>query len=401
MLVVAAKHNTGGVVFVVCARSHTGKQSRDTLMALQRQRNWAKAEMAGTAKAGSLLRRIINQRRLALRVGCWSAHGDEMKRRTATSLLAASTVPLVFAKRSQGATGRLRVGTVGLPRSSPHWQIFIRQMAERGYIEGDNFVFEFVEGTGGLHDFKSAYQELAARKVDIFLVVGTERALKAAREVSQTIPIVIGAIDYDPLAHGHVTDLARPGGQITGVYFQQIELTAKRLQILKDTFPGMKSATVFWGTPSADQWKAAQAVAPSLGIDLVGIQFEHGPYDYDAAFARVAPEHRQHLLVVSMGVFFSDRARLAQFALAACTRSMFAGREWTASGGLLSYGPYLDSMFQRLAEYVDRIARGMKPSELPIEQPAAFELVINLKTARALELAIPASILARANEVIE
>jgi putative tryptophan/tyrosine transport system substrate-binding protein len=115
----------------------------------------------------------------------------------------------------------------------------------------------------------------------------------------------------------------------------------------------------------------------------------------------VPPEHREHLLVVSMGDFFSDRERLARFALAACTRSMFSGREWVNAGGLLSYGPNLVGMFQRLAEYVDRIARGMMPSELPIEQPAAFELVINLRTARALDIAIPASILARAHEVLE
>jgi putative ABC transport system substrate-binding protein len=324
-----------------------------------------------------------------------------MRRRTASGLLVASVGPLIFARPSRSTTVKLRVGAVGLSRSSPHWQIFIRQMADRGHIEGDNFVFELVEASGGLHDFKSAYQALAALGVDIFLVVGTERALRAAREVSQTIPIVIGAIDYDPLAHGHIADLARPGGQITGVYFQQIELTAKRLQLLKDTFPGMASATVFWGTPSADQWEAARAAAQSLGIHLVGVQFQKRPYDYEAAFAQIAPEHRQHLLVVSMGDFFGDRARLAEFALAACTRSMFAGREWATAGGLMSYGPYLGSMFQRLADYVDRIARGMKPSELPIEQPATFELVINMKTARALELAIPSSILARANEVIE
>lgn len=316
-------------------------------------------------------------------------------------MLAASVVPWAFPRPSQGAPGKLRVGAVGLSRASPHWQIFIRQMAERGYVEGDNFVFDLVEGTGGLHDFRTAYSELAARRADIFLVVGTERALKAARDVSQTIPIVIGAIDYDPLANGHVADLARPGGLITGVYFRQIELTAKRLQVLKQTFPDMRSATVFWGTPSAEQWKAAQGAAPSLGLELVGVEFQRRPYDYDAAFARIAPEHRQHLLVVSMGDFFSDRARLAQFALAARTRSMFAGREWVAAGGLLSYGPNLGGMFQRLAEYVDRIARGMKPSELPIEQPAAFDLVVNLKTARALGLAIPGSILARANEVVE
>lgn len=274
-------------------------------------------------------------------------------------------------------------------------------MTERGYIEGDNFAFDLVEVTGGQSDFRSAYRDLAARKVDLFLVVGTERALSAAREASNTIPTVIGAIDYDPMTHGYVTDLARPSGNITGVYFQQIELTAKRLQILKDAFPQMRSVTVFWGAPSADQWKAAQDVAPRLGLELVGVPFQDRPYDYDSAFAAIAPEHREHLLVVSMGDFFNDRARLAQFALAQCARSMFAGREWVSAGGLLSYGPNLASMVQRLAEYVDRIARGALPSELPIEQPAAFELVLNLKTARELGVALPVSIFARANEVLE
>lgn len=274
-------------------------------------------------------------------------------------------------------------------------------MAERQYIEGDNFVFEFIEGTGGHHDFKSAYRDLVSRNVDILLVLGTERALRAAREASTTIPTVIGAIDYDPVTHGYVKDLARPTGNITGVYFQQIELTAKRLQIFKDAFPSMRSVTVFWGTPSADQWKAAQDAASRLGVELVGVRFQNRPYDYDRAFTAIAPEHRQHLLVVSMGDFFVDRARLAQFALTTCTRSMFAGREWVDAGGLLSYGPNLSGMVQRLAEYVDRIARGAKPSELPIEQPAAFELVVNLRTAKALGVALPASIFARANEVLE
>jgi ABC-type uncharacterized transport system substrate-binding protein len=354
-----------------------------------------------TPNAGSLSCRIINRRQARGCAGCRSACGDRMRRRTATRLLVASALPLPFASPSLGATKQLRVGAVGLSRSSPHWQVFLREMAERGYVEGDNFSFELIEGTGGLYDFKSGYQTLAARKVDIFLVVGTERALRAAREVSSTTPTVIGAIDYDPVAHGHVADLAKPGGHITGLYFQQIELTAKRLQILRDAFPAMRSVVVFWGAPSTDQWKAARDAAPSLGLELFGVQFHDQPHDYDAALAGIAPEHRQHLFVVSMGDFFSDRERLARFALASCARSMFAGREWVVSGGLMSYGPNLVSMFQRLAEYVDRIARGMKPSELPIEQPAAFELVVNLRTAKTLGVGLPASILARTNEVIE
>jgi putative ABC transport system substrate-binding protein len=328
---------------------------------------------------------------------------NQMKRRKATRLLAASALPLPFAKVSIATTRPLRVGAVGLSRSSPHWQVFIRDMADRGYVEGDNFIFDLVEVTDGFYDYdvRSAYRTLAARKADLFLAIGAERSLRAAQEASPTIPIIIVAIDYDPVAHGYVKDLAKPGGRITGAYFQQIELTAKRLQILKDAFPDMRSVTVFWGSPSVDQWNAAQKAAPSLDLELVGVQFNEQPHKYDDAFVRIAPAHRQHLLVTSTGSFFADRERLARFTLASRTRSMFTGREWVSPGGLASYGPNLADMFRRLAEFVARIARGMSPSELPIEQPVAFELAINLRTARALGIAIPASILARTNEVFE
>jgi putative tryptophan/tyrosine transport system substrate-binding protein len=323
-----------------------------------------------------------------------------MRRREVTSLLAATAVAAPFATRAQHHEKMLRVGAVGLPRPSPHWQAFERRMAELGYQEGKNFTFELVANRG-IENFTPEYQELAARKVDVFVVVGNEFSLRAAAAVSNTIPIVIGAIDYDPVALGYVTSLARPTGNITGVFFRQIELTTKRLQLFKNAFPDMRAATVFWVRPSADQWKAAQDAAASLGLDLAGIELREQPYDYDRALAQAPPEYRNNLFVVSSGPFFTDRARLAEFALRNRAVSMFAGREWVDAGGLMSFGPSLTAMFQRMAEYVDRIARGATPAELPIEQPSTLEFVINLKTAKALGIMMSPLMLARADEVID
>jgi putative ABC transport system substrate-binding protein len=235
----------------------------------------------------------------------------------------------------------------------------------------------------------------------MLVVVGTEAGLKAALEVSNSIPVVVGAIDFDPVARGYVPALARPAGNITGVYFQQIELTIKRLQIFKDAFPQMRAATVFWTSPSTQQWKVAEEFGASIGLPLVGVELRGLPLDYDKALNEAPPEHRQYLFVVSSGVFFNDRLTLAEFALRSRTASMFAGREWVDAGGLISYGPDLAAMFRRIAEYVDRIARGAAPSALPLEQPTKFELVVNLKTAKALGIEIQQSIFARANDVLE
>jgi putative tryptophan/tyrosine transport system substrate-binding protein len=209
------------------------------------------------------------------------------------------------------------------------------------------------------------------------------------------------AIDYDPLARGYVANLARPTGNITGLTLQQIELAAKRLQLMKHAFPDRQSATVFWDRSSADQWQATQSAAATLAIRLAGVELRELPYDYEGALTHAPADHRGILIVMTSVVLFRDRARLADFALRHRIPSMFAFREWVEPGGLMSYGPSITGMFARAADYVDRIARGAKPADLPIEQPTKFEFVINLRTAQALGLTFPPSLLAIADEVIE
>jgi putative ABC transport system substrate-binding protein len=185
------------------------------------------------------------------------------------------------------------------------------------------------------------------------------------------------------------------------LFLQQIELTAKRLQLLKSAFPDMQALTVFWDRTCSDQWKAVEGAAANLGLRVDGIDLGNPPFDYDKMLARAKSEYRGTIFVLSSGFFLRDRERLADFALRNRLVSLFCFREIVDAGGLLSYGPSFSVMYRRAAEYVDRIARGAKPTDLPIEQPTKFDFVINLKTAKTLDFAIPASLLATADEVIE
>ena len=277
---------------------------------------------------------------------------------------------------------------------------FEQRLAELGYHDGKSFVFDFVLAANP-EAVESGYREFGARKVDIIVALGPEISLKTALATSGATPIVMIAVDYDPFARGYVTSMARPGGNVTGVFLQQIELAVKRLQLVKDAFPGLQAATVFWDRLSAGQWEAARGAEAALGLRLAGIELREQPYDYERALAQAPPEYRGSLFVMTSPFLFGDRARLAEFALRNRIVSMFAFREWAEAGGLLSYGPSISGMNRLAAAYVDRIARGAKPGDLPIEQPTKFELVINLKTAKALGLTIPQSLLLRADEVIQ
>ena len=325
-----------------------------------------------------------------------------MKRREFITLLggAAAAWPLA-AHAQQPAEKILRVGTVSaVQQSSPQWAAFMRRMAELGYEEGKNFVFDFVPAANE-EEYETGYRPLAAREPDIVLATGPEIALKSALAATRTLPIVMIAIDYDPFARGYVTNLARPSGNVTGVFFQQIELAAKRIQLVKDAFPDMSAATMFWDRLSADQWQAAQSAAATLGLRLSGIELREPPYDYERALGEAPSDHRGMVIVATSPFFFRERARIADLAFRHRIASMFVFREWVEAGGLLSYGPSLIAQFVRVAEFVDRIARGAKPADLPIEQPTKFELVVNLKTARAIGIGLSTAILLRADEVIE
>jgi putative ABC transport system substrate-binding protein len=208
------------------------------------------------------------------------------------------------------------------------------------------------------------------------------------------------AIDFDPFARGYVKSLARPGGNITGVFFQQLDLTVKRAQLLRDAFPALSGATVFWDQVSADQWHALkQAAAGTLAMHLSGIEFHERPFEQ--ALKQAAPGDRAALIVTASPQFALDRGRLPEFALQHRMISVFYTREYVDVGGLFSYGVSFTGLFRRAADYVDAIAKGAKPGDLPVEQPTKYELVINLKTAKALGITIPTSLLLLADEVIE
>jgi putative ABC transport system substrate-binding protein len=296
----------------------------------------------------------------------------------------------------------MRVGIATIqPRTGPLWTAFEQRLKELGYAEGENLAVEFMDLNGPINNEGAAMRELVSRKADILIAPGTAIALKSAMAATDKLPIVMIAIDYDPLALHYIASLARPGGNVTGVFFQQVELAMKRLQLMRDVLPSIEAATVFWNANSAEQWQATRRAGTALGLRLAGIELKETPYDYEAALASAAPDHRGAFVVMTSTEFFFDRERLANLALRHRIPSVFAFREWVEVGGLLSYGPNIRAMYRLAADYVDRIARGAKPAELPVEQPTKFEFVINLKTAKALDLTIQPTLLARADEVIE
>jgi putative tryptophan/tyrosine transport system substrate-binding protein len=327
-----------------------------------------------------------------------------MRRREFMTAFAGATGAMIL-PRGVGAQNRptfLRVGTASpTPRTMSFLLAFETRLQELGYVEGKNFELDYRYMEGQVDRFDAAMKELVRRDVDIIVAFGPEVALKSALAATRTIPIVMVAIDYDPIALGYVSGLARPTGNVTGLFLDQLDLAAKRLQLLKDALSDRNAATVFWDQPSADQWNVTQSTAAKLGLRLAGVELRDYPYDYDRALAPVAPEHRGALIAMTSPLFGRDRERLAAFALRHRMASMFVFREYVDLGGLMSYGPNRNAMSRRTADYVNRLARGAKPTDLPIERPTTFELVINLKTAKALGLEFSPAILLRADELIE
>jgi putative ABC transport system substrate-binding protein len=209
------------------------------------------------------------------------------------------------------------------------------------------------------------------------------------------------AISSDPVALGYVASLARPGGNITGVFYQQLELTGKRLELLKQTVPEIDRVIVFGEVRAAQQFDAAAKAARVLKLPIIPVELREPPYDYARALAGVNPRPGDALFCLSSAFFARDRSRLAELALRHRLPSMFTQREVVDAGGLLSYAPSFSAMYRLAADYVDKILKGSAPADLPIQQPTKFELVVNMKTAEALGLTIPDQILVRADEVIE
>ena len=306
-----------------------------------------------------------------------------------------------FSSRAQMLPKPLRVGTVSLNvRNSPQRAAFDLRLRELGYIEGQNLVIEFINTPASPDRIDEAAQELVRRNIDVF-VLENHITLKSVMSATSTSPIVVIATSFDPVALGVVASIARPGGNVTGFYVRRPELVEKQIGLLAETFPKRTRLGVLWDAVSGEAFLAAERTAIALRWGLEPLKLEHPPYDFVAAFRSLAQRGAQMLLVLHSGLFTEDRAHIAVLALQHGLPSMFTDKIYADAGGLMSYGPDLAIAFRRAADYVDRIAKGAKPVDLPIEQPTSFVLTLNLKTARALGLELPPTLLARADEVIE
>src|SRR5574341_364870 len=307
-------------------------------------------------------------------------------------------VPLTGEAQRPGKVARVGMLSAAQPRTASFLQAFEHRLRDLGYVEGQNLIIEFRTGEGKAERYPALAAELVQRHVDVLLVAGPEAPLRAARDATRTTPIVMVAIDYDPVARGYIVGLPRPGGHITGLFFQQLELTGKRLELLKGALPQLTRVAVLWDAFSADQLPAAGAAARGLGVHLQPVEMRHPPYDYASAFSAAAAGRAKALLPLMSPVFFRERGRLLELVGTHRLPAIFGQREFAEAGGLMSYGVNFNEMFRRAADYADRILKGTKPADLPVEQPTKFELVINLKTAKALGLTIPQSILIRADQ---
>ncbi len=294
-----------------------------------------------------------------------------------------------------------RIGYLGTdPPPAHRWDALLDGLRERGYIEGRNIVFARRFSEGKAERFPEFAAEMVRLRVDIIIVPTTPAAI-AAKNATKTIPIVI-LTAIDPVGAGLVASLARPGGNITGLSTLAPELSGKRLELLKEVVPGMTRVAVLWNPANpanASAWKETQAAARALGL-LLHSQAVRGPQDLAGAFALMAKARPDALLVLGDSLINMHRQQIVEFATQKHLPSVVGSREWVVAGGLMSYGPDISDNFRRAATYVDKILKGTKPADLPVEQPMKFEFIINLKAAKQIGVTIPPNVLVRADKVI-
>jgi len=308
-------------------------------------------------------------------------------------------LPLAAEAQQPGKVSRIGVLATANPRSAPFYQAFEQRLRELGYVDGQNIAFEYRDAEGKLDRLPGLAAELVRLNVNV-IVAASDAATRAAKEATTAIPILIAGINFDPVALGYVASLARPGANVTGVFFLHLELTAKRFDLFKEMLPRVKRVAVFTDLVAADQLAKVEAANRSIGLKLQPLKLQNSP-DLEDAFRVVMRSHAEALFVLESAVIFRVRREIAQVALKDRLPTSFAFREYVDAGGLMAYGVNFSNMFRRVAEYLDKILKGAKPADLPVEQPTKFELVINLKTAKALGLTIPPSLLARADEIIQ
>jgi putative tryptophan/tyrosine transport system substrate-binding protein len=284
----------------------------------------------------------------------------------------------------------------------PREEAFRQRLQELGYVEGRNLAIEYRFAEGKFDRLPTLAQELVRLEVDVIVTVVTQASL-AAKHATRTIPIVIVAVS-DPLGTGLVASLARPGANVTGTSAMSADVVGKSLELLKEAVPAVSRVAVLWNPDNAifqaSMLRETQLAAGRLGIEL-RTYAARDPDEFEPAFAGLTSAQAGALLVLTDPKYGPHAARIADLAIKFRLPAMYGVREYAAAGGLMAYGTNFTALFRRAADYVDKILKGAKPADLPVEQPTKFELVINLKAAKALGLTFPPGLLAIADEVIE
>ncbi|HMH48856.1 MAG TPA: ABC transporter substrate-binding protein [Candidatus Acidoferrum sp.] len=329
-----------------------------------------------------------------------------MNRRAFLRTLSAGLLAAPLAAEAQQAGRVPRIGFLSLTSPSdrpPLLDAFRQRLRELGWVEGQNIVIDYRYAEGRVDRLPDLAAELVRLKVDLIIASAGTQVVTAAKNATETIPIVMIAV-RDPVGIGLIASLARPGGNVTGVSgYAGLEIVAKQLELLKETVPKIRRVAILSNPSNAYHQLAIREVnvaARSLGVQLQLLE-ARGPNEFDGAFAAMAKERVGALLVLSDAIFSSHRTRLADLAARSRLPAAYGVRESVEAGGLMSYGPSFLDLYRRSAAYVDKILKGAKPADLAVEQPTKFELVINLKTAKALGLTLPPSLLQRADQIIE
>jgi putative tryptophan/tyrosine transport system substrate-binding protein len=318
-----------------------------------------------------------------------------------TVALFVSLIGLCAVASTVGAQSRGEFPTIGLLFSQESWmEDFLHGLRELGYVAGQNMTIVHRNPNGREESYPALANELVSLKVDLIVVGGLSGA-RAAQKATKSIPIVIAA-GGDPVGSGLVTSLARPGGNITGNSTLSPELNAKRLELIKEVLPKASRIAVLWnptGAASVAAFKEAEAVAPSLRLALTSLEVKKRE-DLEPAFEKISRRRADALLVVQNGLMSSNMTAIVKLAAKHRMPSSYWEREFVEAGGFMSYGADNAALYRRAAVFADKILKGAKPSDLPVEQPTKFELLFNLKTAKQIGLTIPPNVLARADKVI-
>jgi putative ABC transport system substrate-binding protein len=328
--------------------------------------------------------------------------------RNAILVLALAVTSMTAAlSQAPGKIYRLGLLAVSLPeatwRTSPQYRSLIEGLQQLGYLEGQNLAIEYRSAENKMERFPELAMELLALKVDVLWVPTCGAPLTAAMRATTTIPIVVAACSDDMVAAGIVQSLAHPGGNVTGIQKLTPELAAKRLELLKEVVPKASRVAILWDPAYSDfaaDWARLRASARLLGVTLLPVE-ANGPAEFEKSFSTMVAMRADALITFSDAVGYVYRQRLADLAFQHRLAMMTPFDETTRAGGLISYGPSIPGLLRHSAVFIDRILKGTKAGDIAIEQPTKFDLVINLKTAKALGLTIPQSLLLRADEVIQ